>query len=249
MASPRRPPQTPRRCEGGRVPRLATSPQKHWSTVASTCLIKHHHWIMHCSIGVKRVEHCLLVNDTKTGFLKLSAATGIVIDTDSIVGYGLTGLSGLKDVENAGNGFAFNVNVKCGYVDIDNLTLTASCTNACSGSGSCFNFGDIGMVRNNGTPPLPFAQWTPVSSALTSEGDLVVFPNPAHDEINISLQPGSTTSLKIWDQYGHVVWKSTTGNMDSSLSLKLDHRFPDGIYYLQGIADGKMSVRRFVVSK
>ena len=33
MASPRRPPQTPRRCEGGRAPRLAAAPQKHWLNV------------------------------------------------------------------------------------------------------------------------------------------------------------------------------------------------------------------------
>jgi hypothetical protein len=192
--------------------------------------------------NINNADSDLLVNDSKTGFLQVSAATGAVMNTDSILGYGVTGITGIKDVENAGSGFVFNVNVRCGYVNLENLTITASCTNACSGSGSCFTFGDIGMVRYAWTPPPPFAQFIPTHSGLTDEGEIILFPNPVKDELNISLPPGSTTSLLICDQYGRIIWKNTSTEINPNLSIKLDSRFQDGFYYLYGITNGKMSV-------
>lgn len=190
----------------------------------------------------------ILVNDTRTGFKHLAASDGTLIEFDSISGYDVTGRMSIKDVENAGNGFVFNVTLQCGYNTIEDQTFTASCVNTC---GVCFNFGDIGMVRNTGTPPPAFSTPFNESTSVIQGMELEIFPNPASDVINVKfpdlIKPGV---LIIQDQFGRTVWTEKFESQRRTATINLDGQsFQSGIYYLICLSNGEVKTIRFVIDK
>ncbi len=194
----------------------------------------------------------LLINDSRIGFKTLSFADGALLTSDSILGNFITGRVSLGDVSNAGSGFVFATNVRCGSVNIENLTLTASCTNTCS---VCSPFGDIGMVRNGSTPPLAAPQ--PIDdiydglTTATENSVLNIYPNPATDEVNIVFdRPVSSLQLTIYDQLGKQVWSQQMMEGSTTTSIKLDeNRFGNGLYYIEAVSDGKVQTLRLVIAR
>ncbi len=201
--------------------------------------------------GVNRINASgpdILVNDTRTGFKHLTATDGTLIEFDSLSGYNVTGITSIKDVENAGNGFVFNVTVQCGYNTIEDQTFTASCVNAC---GVCFNFGDIGMVRNEGTPPPAFSIPDNESTSVIEGMELEIFPNPASDELHIDFpESEKETTLFIQNQFGRTVWSEKFEPLRRSATISFDgQNFQSGIYYLICLSNGEVKTERFIVDK
>ena len=198
--------------------------------------------------GINASGPDIVVNDNKSGFKHLSATDGTLIEFDSLSGYDVTGHMSIKDVENAGNGFVFNVTLQCGYNTIEDQTFTASCVNAC---GVCFNFGDIGMVRYTGTPPPAFSIPVYESTSVVEELELEIFPNPASEDINVRfpgvIEPGE---FSIHDQYGRQVWSEKFDSQQkiSTISLR-NQNFQSGIYSLVCLSNGKVKTKRFMVAK
>lgn len=194
----------------------------------------------------------LLINDYQVGFKMVSTADGSVINSDSLVGNYTTGKVSIRDVATAGSGFVFGTMVSCGSVNIENLTLTSSCPNACN---VCFNFGDLGMVRNGGTPPLAVSQ--PIHDfydGLTSATDKSVFniyPNPATDEVNIVFdQPVSSLHLNMYDYLGKRVWSQQMMEGSTTMSIKLDdNRFGNGVYYISAISNGTVLTQLLMITR
>ncbi len=202
--------------------------------------------------NINTYNNSLLIKDYRIGFKTLSFADGALLTSDSIIGNYITGRVTLGDVSSAGSGFVFATNVRCGSVNIENLTLTASCTNTC---GACSNFGDIGMVRNGSTPPLAAPQPNDdIYDGLTTEIDnsvMDIYPNPATDEVNIVFdQPVSSLQLTIYDQLGKVIWSQQMKEGSTTTSIKLDeNRFGNGVYYIAAVSDGKVQTLRLVIAR
>jgi hypothetical protein len=186
---------------------------------------------------------------TGSGFKHLAATDGTLIEYDSLSGYQVTGVTRIKDVENAGNGFVFNITAQCGYNTIENLILTASCVIAC-GEG-CSGFGDIGMVRYSGTPPpafsIPVNESTPVIEGM----ELEIFPNPASDMINVNFPDLSEPRvLVIQDQFGRTLWSEKFESQRRTATISLDGRnFQSGMYYLICLSNGEVKTTQFVIEK
>ncbi|HUR29789.1 MAG TPA: T9SS type A sorting domain-containing protein [Saprospiraceae bacterium] len=182
------------------------------------------------------------------GFKYLAATDGTLIEYDSLSGYDVTGRTSIKDVENAGNGFVFNVTVQCGYNSIEDQAFTASCVNTC---GVCFSFGDIGMVRNDGTPPIAFSIPVNESTLVPEEMELEIFPNPASDQLHVTLpMREKETTLFIQNQFGRTVWSEKIDSQIRTATINVDRqRFQSGIYYLISLSNGEVKTKRFVIDK
>lgn len=77
----------------------------------------------------------------------------------------------------------------------------------------------------------------PVRSAVE------IFPNPAHDEITISMNENAYSSVTITNNIGQVVAQSTIAKGESTINIK---SLPAAIYYVTFRGDGGIAVRRFV---
>jgi hypothetical protein len=184
----------------------------------------------------------LLVNDYKSGLKRLSSADGTLINYDSIAGYNITGRTNLKDVENAGNGFAFCVNVQCGSTTIGNQIFTASCANAC---GQCSNYGDIGIVRFTNNPPalVEFPEVISPDDALLQE--VTVYPNPSAQDFTLSYPSlkEEWIQLRLFDIHGVMQFKA---RMLSNQPYHFGHDLAPGVYVAELIVGKERMVVKVV---
>jgi hypothetical protein len=196
-------------------------------------------------------NNSLLVNDAITGFKTISMSDGSVISSDSLIGNTVTGSLLIKDVEVAGSGYVFNLNARWGYVTLDNLTVTASCTSG--GFPACSVFGDMVMIRTSLTPPPPAynVAGTPFKPDASNFNAFEIYPNPAKDVLQVTLPPSEKDmTFVIQNQFGKTIWSDKVDSLRSSMNIHLDgNQFQNGIYYLVCLINGEIQTKRFVIAK
>ena len=195
-------------------------------------------------------NNSLLVFDQYIGFKTLSTTDGIVITSDSLVGNTLDGTFWIRDVEATGSGYVSNINGSCGFVILDNLTLTATC-------GDCNSpcYADVLIVRTSDSPPLaaPPIDNTPgyiLASPDLKESDFTFFPNPATGVLNIDLPTSAEVGrVIIQNHLGKIIWSGNAAPDDRSMTINLDHRFSDGVYYISYITATEIVTKPLIVTR
>ncbi|MEL6668500.1 MAG: T9SS type A sorting domain-containing protein [Bacteroidota bacterium] len=91
---------------------------------------------------------------------------------------------------------------------------------------------------------------SPDFNQISDEGDLMVYPNPVQDQINIQLHSPSLqdVSIKLYDNQGRemALWASTAGR--NQITLPRPAHAVAGIYFLQlAYADGRIEQKRLVL--
>jgi hypothetical protein len=70
-----------------------------------------------------------------------------------------------------------------------------------------------------------------------------LYPNPAADEVTLSLEASGTSDIAVLDAMGRVVW--SVRSSDSSLSIPLNGLAP-GSYVVRVLRDGEFRTRTLV---
>ena len=88
--------------------------------------------------------------------------------------------------------------------------------------------------------------WPESVEENTDKGNIIVFPNPARDEVNIS----STTaieSIRITNYMGQIVY---TNNAGHSTSIKLNtSTYPEGVYLIQVETKFGITTKRVIINR
>lgn len=85
-----------------------------------------------------------------------------------------------------------------------------------------------------------------------SNGDLVIYPNPARQLLNIMIPAGpeSDAQLTILNEMGQEVENMTVGTNQYNTQLRIDlNDMVNGIYFVRVVREGKMTMKRFVIAK
>lgn len=200
-------------------------------------------------------DNSLLVYDLYIGFKTLSMTDGAVITSDSLVGNGdynneAPGHFSIRDAEIAGSGYVFNLDGLCGTVVLDNLTLTSSCVCGSSCAGR-----DILMVRTSASPPLAAP---PVENATVQiiashdmpKSDFTFYPNPTTGVLNIDL-PTSDEEVRVTIQnhFGKIIWTGIADPDHRSMTINLDNRYSEGIYYISYCTSRETVTKPLIVAR
>ncbi len=123
-------------------------------------------------------------------------------------------------------------------------TVTTTWTAPPTGSGTVTAYGIINAVNNNGndgstdkwnSASSSFTELVPTSINTISEGNVMVYPNPARDVIYIN---GSSVSAKVFDLNGNMV---ASGNNQISIS-----NLASGMYVVSYQIDGQLYNATFI---
>jgi len=104
-----------------------------------------------------------------------------------------------------------------------------------------------GTIASGFTPIKKFQ--TPPLKSLTEESSAIinVYPNPAHDNVSISLGNLSVRELVIRNLTGQEIRKmSLPGDNNGEIHLSLKG-IPSGIYFIELISDGSKEIRQLIV--
>ena len=191
----------------------------------------------------------ILVNDAYVGFKTISSSDGSVMTSDSLTGnLSLSSKYHIGDTEIAGSGFVFVVTSSCGEVTIGGTALTSA--NSCP-----FNGDNFFLVRNGEAPPAfqqPVQIIDPVESSHPFAADgLQVYPNPAKDQLHITLpEHEKVTTLFIQNQFGRTLWSEKFDSHRRTTTINLDGQsFQSGFYFLICLSNGNVLTSRFVIEK
>jgi len=76
-----------------------------------------------------------------------------------------------------------------------------------------------------------------------SQGNVLIYPNPAQDKINIAL-PDNETEIIIYNNLGETVFRSFAIGEKSSIDVSI---YPNGIYYLYSRNRNMSHYSKFVI--
>ncbi|WP_337043008.1 RICIN domain-containing protein [Emticicia sp. 17c] len=129
------------------------------------------------------------------------------------------------------------------------FTLTAS--GLCSGGARIRNDVPRNDVSVSDEPRFELKMVTPVSSEL-QENQFVLYPNPAHDQIEVKfyLPSASRVSFTLYNVQGIQLDKhDVQGEAGINTHIFKLHDFKNGIYVLKGVFGSKQDSKKFVIER
>jgi hypothetical protein len=80
-----------------------------------------------------------------------------------------------------------------------------------------------------------------------AEDDIKIFPNPANDYLTVVLNDNSGTSISIIDAVGKVL-EVLPQSLSNTVNLNLGN-YPNGVYFLRVERQGRVDIKKFIISK
>lgn len=114
------------------------------------------------------------------------------------------------------------------------ITLTTTSANGCSSSASM----RIEVVEDMETS----------IQTISSNNAILVYPNPAHDQVTIELEKASSVRWQLLDALGRQVQVNIAPTFEQRFTLNLQN-IPSGIYYLQLQFEEESVVKKIMINK
>lgn len=201
----------------------------------------------------------IIASEFTHGTLSFSAANGALLSTTPIENnffpyYDSFGeKSNMMDMATSANGYVFSLLGYCGTIGFSNLSLTASCAD-CANWDSCWEFveEDMFLFRSSANPaPHPNdIILIPVESDNSYKSEMHIFPNPAKDEVHVSIDElKHDANITIHDHLGRLVHTDRVNSGKTQFSVPLDNKFSEGIYIIR-LQNEEISIsKRFLISR
>ena len=149
----------------------------------------------------------------------------------------------------------------------DGITTSTSTSLVTTATSVTVNFGTTaGLVRVKGinacaaggvaSTTVAFTckqNGTPSDNVVANTGDVSVYPNPSNGNFRIMLgnvqKISATAYIEVTNEFGQVVYKTTTQCSNGIINLDLITKLINGIYFVNCTVNGEKTVRKLMISK
>jgi hypothetical protein len=87
-------------------------------------------------------------------------------------------------------------------------------------------------------------QTTSTDDVILNPDEITVYPNPAADQLNISIDIDGVHQINLIDMTGRVVWSISTPNHQEIIDVR---EFNDGVYVIQSVTDEFSFINRIII--
>ena len=87
-------------------------------------------------------------------------------------------------------------------------------------------------------------QTTSTDNVIVNSDEITIFPNPAADRLNISIDIEDVKQLNLVDMTGRIIWSSVSPNRQEIIDVS---SFNDGIYIIQSVTDEFSYINRVII--
>ena len=87
-------------------------------------------------------------------------------------------------------------------------------------------------------------QTTSTDNVIVNSDEITIFPNPAADRLNVSIDIEDVKQLNLLDMTGRIIWSSVSPNRQEIIDVS---SLNDGIYIIQSVTDEFSYINRVII--